>query len=207
MTIEFNDFKRALIEAIEQSIGFDDQTPEYEALLTNIKSLVNDFDGSFIDCIDDVLSVEVPNDKVDNFVSIIEDMTNVYAFDTETFDEDDTTIVTLYIDPDIVMFSDFDEDGYIIPDYSEGDFLTENKFITKFNSKGIKRRKFLCQKGFKYNKTTGACEKITGDEKFNRRLGLRRAVLTKKAGGEALKKRTAIKVRKAKKFRRNSGVK
>lgn len=88
----------------------------------------------------------------------------------------------------------------------DGEELDEVRKRIAVNSKGRKRVKMQCPKGFKYDAQTHACVKIGGAELATHRKAMIRALNTRKAGGEALKKRAAIKTKKALKFRAAFGL-
>ena len=83
--------------------------------------------------------------------------------------------------------------------------LDEVKRRVKVNAKGIKRIKMQCSKGFKWD--GNACVKITGAELAVSRVAKRKALITKRSQGNALKIRTLRKSRKAKRFRKTMGLK
>ena len=74
-------------------------------------------------------------------------------------------------------------------------------------SKGVKRIKMQCPKGFKFNAEAKACVKIAGDELAVRRKASVKALVSRKAGGNALKARAAVKTKKAMNFRKAMGLK
>ena len=76
------------------------------------------------------------------------------------------------------------------------------RLIIKVNSRGDKRRRIKCNKGMKLNAAKTACVPITGSEKNSKRLATRQMLRTKKAGGDALKRRTLRKRTKALKKRK-----
>lgn len=76
----------------------------------------------------------------------------------------------------------------------------------RVDARGTKTIKMKCQPGFKYNPATKTCEKITGAELAMHRKATRKALITKKNEGKALKVRVAKKIRKAKRFRKMLGL-
>jgi hypothetical protein len=88
--------------------------------------------------------------------------------------------------------------------YLEYHSCDEAKIITKVNSKGKKRKRMKCKPGFKLS--DGKCIPQSAGEKRNKKVGLRKAVRTKKAGGAALKRRTNLKRKKALRKRKNFGL-
>lgn len=197
LNVKYDEFLLSLTEAIDASVGSDDQTKEYVDTVETISNIVDDFYGEFIGNDDDVVVVELPTENVDDFINKIDETANIMGYDVSDDEQNDKRqFVTVYIDPAIVMFSsDLDDDAE----------LSEATIVTKFNSKNIRRKKYLCQAGFKHSSKTGACEKIGGIEKMDRRIGMRHAILTKKRGGMALKLRTVRKTRKALKYRKAAG--
>lgn len=81
------------------------------------------------------------------------------------------------------------------------------RLIVKVNSRGEKRRRIKCNKGMKLNPTGTACVPITGSEKNSKRIAARQMVRTKRAAGDALKRRTNKKRLKALKKRKQLGLK
>ena len=194
MTNKYEMFKNALLEAVETSVGADESIQAYTDVTDAIKVIADDLYGEYIGHMDDVIVVVVPTENVNEFIKQIDETPNVFGYEVGV-DDDNTAreYITIYIDPAVVMF-DSDEDE-----------MTEARFITKFNSKNIRKRKYLCQPGFKHNSGSGACEKIGGLEKMERRIGTRHAIITKKRQGNSLKLRTKIKATKAKKYRKQAG--
>lgn len=85
--------------------------------------------------------------------------------------------------------------------------LVEVRKRLQVNSKGRKRIKMQCGKGFKYDAGAKTCVKIAGDELAVRRKANIKALVSRKAGGAALKNRAQIKTKKAMKFRSAMGLK
>ena len=81
------------------------------------------------------------------------------------------------------------------------------RLIVKVNARGEKRRRIKCNKGMKLNPTGTACVPITGSEKNSKRIAARQMVRTKRAAGDALKRRTNRKRLKALKKRKQLGLK
>lgn len=75
------------------------------------------------------------------------------------------------------------------------------------NSHGTKRIKMQCAKGFKWSAADKACIKIAGAELATRRKASIHAVASRKAGGQSLKNRVAVKTKKAMHFRKSMGIK
>lgn len=193
MTNKYEMFKNALLEAVETSVGADEPTKAYNDVTDAIKVITDDLYGEYIGHMDDVIVVAVPTENSNEFIKQIDETPNVFGYEVGVDDDNASReYITIYIDPAIVMF-DADET------------MTEARFVTKFNSKNLRKRKYLCQPGYKHNNDSGACEKIGGLEKMDRRLGTRHAIITKKRQGNSLKLRTKIKATKAKKYRKQAG--
>lgn len=79
-------------------------------------------------------------------------------------------------------------------------------FIIKVNARAEKRKKLKCPAGMKPNAAGTSCVPMDASEKRNRRVGLRKANLNKKAQGTGLKTRTLRKQRKAMRFRKMMGL-
>ena len=80
------------------------------------------------------------------------------------------------------------------------------KIITKVNSKGMKRKKLKCPKGYKISPSGNTCVPITGSEKTEKRLAIIKAVRTRRQGGVAKKRKTTRKRLKAMRFRKSFGL-
>ena len=92
------------------------------------------------------------------------------------------------------------------PTDDDGQELDEIAKRIAVNHKGIKRIKMQCPKGFRYDAASHSCVKIGGAELANHRKAMVKALTTRKAGGEALKKRAAVRTKKAMKFRAAYGL-
>lgn len=85
--------------------------------------------------------------------------------------------------------------------------VVEARLITKVNSKGNKRKKLKCPRGYKIGDSGLSCVPITGSEKAKKRRAIKQALRTKKSKGEGYKKRTNRKRLKALKRRKSYGLK
>lgn len=101
----------------------------------------------------------------------------------------------------------FEQLGEAVAMDEHGMVLSEAVKKIQVNFKGAKRIKMQCPGGFKYSATDNACVKIAGDELAKRRKASVRAVVSRKAGGAALKTRAAIRTKKAMNFRKAMGLK
>ena len=77
----------------------------------------------------------------------------------------------------------------------------------RYNSHGVRSIKMKCMKGFKWDPTISACLKITGSEVAIMRRASRRALITKRSEGNALKVRFKRRINKAFRFRKMMGLK
>ena len=84
--------------------------------------------------------------------------------------------------------------------------LEEVKKRMQLNFTGKKRIKMQCAKGFKYDAGAKSCVKIGGDELAAKRKATIKALISRKAGGAALKNRANIRTKKAMKFRKAMGL-
>lgn len=85
------------------------------------------------------------------------------------------------------------------------DFLTE-VFVFRVHSNAQKQKKLVCPAGMKPNPGGTTCVPMQAGEKRNRKVGLRKAKITKKAAGPALQKRALVKRRKAMRYRKMMGL-
>lgn len=88
---------------------------------------------------------------------------------------------------------------------SFADFLKE-AFLIKVNSHGDKTRRLKCPEGYKLNDGGTACVPIPSSEKQEDRVAARKMVRTKKAEGASLKKRSAVRTKKALRYRKGFGL-
>lgn len=123
-------------------------------------------------------------------------------FDTIKDDHLFKFIVTVYLLPEIVDFNG-SEAVY------ESDEQIEEGAVRKIrvNSFGIKSVKMQCQKGSKWNPARKTCEVIVGQELSNKRMAIKHAIITKRAGGQVFKRRMVRKMRKADRYRKMMGLK
>lgn len=178
----------------------------YENIIEDLESNLFAIGADFVECEDDVIIAGFTDDDelataeeyVDNDASVEEH---------EIIEINGSPALVVYLNPAVVMFAidnSYVNDEQISNSYS--DAMTEAVMKIKVNSMDERRIKFKCNPGFKYNTTSHACEKISGTESVNRRMGLRHAILTKKAGGASLKLRTIRKAKKAMRYRKSMGL-
>lgn len=120
----------------------------------------------------------------------------IYYTDDELFDINDDGSMNSIEDLD-----DIDLSGLSAEELEQ---LDEVRRRIKVTSRGEKRVKMQCKPGFKWD--GNACIKISGAELATSRKSHRRAILTKKAQGSALKVRVIRKTKKAKRFRKAMGL-
>jgi hypothetical protein len=85
-------------------------------------------------------------------------------------------------------------------------YISEVTRRVRVNYRGIKKIKMTCGPGYKYNHKTMACEKIQGKALAVMRVGIRKALASKRQGGAALKNRTAARARRAQHYRKAFGL-
>lgn len=84
----------------------------------------------------------------------------------------------------------------------DADMGLSEVYKIKVNSKGKKRRKLKCQKGYHPNPQGTACVPMNASTKLHLKQGARKTKITKKAGGVGLKRRTAFKTKRALRYRK-----
>lgn len=149
--------------------------------------------------------------ELGTLIATFNSMNDVETFDDYlmTIDEVETSELIAYDDVEhifdvIVNFNPQDTVDTVLS-YVANDSLDEVKRQIKVNSKGVKRIKMKCGKGFKWDGS--ACVKITGAELAVSRIAKRKALITKRSQGNALKIRTLRKTRRARRFRKSMGLK
>lgn len=84
--------------------------------------------------------------------------------------------------------------------------LSEQRIVTKVNSRGDKKRRVKCRPGYKLNSSGTSCVPISGAEKATKRVAIRKALRTKRAKGAALQMRAKRKRLKAMRRRKSYGL-
>lgn len=149
---------------------------------------------NFLDWID--TNCEYVEDyEVSAFHTDAADQVEELVFDDISNDDPWKFELAVYLIPEIVTF------------YPEYELEEGMKRVLKVNSRGDKRIKMQCSKGFKWNEIRHSCEKITGVELATKRQAVKKAVRTKKSMGNVFKVRMVKKMKKAKKFRKGYGLK
>ncbi len=138
-----------------------------------------------------------------------------YDIESITDDRNFNFEFTIYLNPDIVAYDDYefdieDSEGAETGEQDLGESVEQIDEVTrkiKVNSMGKKRIKMQCARGFKWNPTTNACEKISGAELATMRKAIRKALITKKSEGSAFRLRVIRRTRKALRYRKQMGLK
>lgn len=90
-------------------------------------------------------------------------------------------------------------------EFVESETISE-EIITKVNSKGERRRRVKCKKGFKLNQDGTACVPISGGDKQKKNLAIKKAVRTKNQAGQGAKNKANRLRAKANKRRKSMGL-
>lgn len=209
---------------MQNFIEFDKSTLcEDKDLALNILGIIKTYNGSApVDIEDDYVSTTVPSkEQLDNILNALPaDVEYDVLVTSLDSDFDETKIVQVSDGGDEQEDEEYeidedDLDGYtsvfdlIIYTYNMEDIsedqLDEIKRVIKVNSRGKRRIKMKCKKGYKFDGRK--CVKISGKELVNKRRGIRKAVRTKRSKGSGYAKRSARLRKKAVKKRRNMGLK
>jgi len=142
--------------------------------------------------VEDILTL--PEDTVFGFIIYLDD--DYITYDGEDDDLEESTV-----------FGQGEAAPFTFDAFGRAQTLEEVKRKVKMNFKGKKRIKMQCNPGFRYDPSTKACVKIGGAEIAKKRKANIRALVTRKAGGAALKKRAKLRTKKAMKFRAAMGLK
>lgn len=143
---------------------------------------------------DDNADVAYSNVEADELVHVEDPYQDLKDMDYEDLEGED--------DEDGV-YGDYEELDESISDYTR---IDEAKIIVKVNSKGQKRRRVKCKRGFKLNPKGSACVPIAGKEKATKKLAIRKSVRTKKSKGAGYKTKVNRKSSRAKKKRKSMGL-
>jgi len=158
--------------------SIEDDTITITTDYTKTLSLIVEFDEYYKDYVDYMIFYEGEELSLEDLMT----------FD-EHGDDKFTMVISLY---------NAEYENNELPDDAE---INEAKRVIKVNSKGQRRIKMQCKKGFKF--TNGKCVQITGKERINRKLAIRKAVKTKKAKGSGFLKNMIKKRNKALKKRKS----
>lgn len=201
---------------LQESVSFIDLSEEEYDIVSNIQANARSFGAKDVSYNFGVAVVDFSSKKaVEDFTSWLDTDSNVENYEIEVLYNDDGTevvsdisfedisddhlfefIVTIYIDPSIVDYSMLDDENI-----SEG---VVRKI--RVNSLGLKTVKMQCQKGSKWDSERRTCVMIAGQELSIKRQAIKKSILTKRAGGMTLKRRTIRKMKKADKFRKMMGL-
>jgi len=188
----------------------------------DILGIIKTYSGSAqVDIEDDYIVTDVPTMRqVDQIIAALPDDIDYEVLVHSINDDFDSSVISTCDDDDSDDDYDTDDDHDIdldnIPDNStfhliiytyntsDDDDLTEVKRRIKINSKGKRRVKMQCKKGFKYDGKK--CVKISGKELVNKRRAVRKSVRTKKSKGSGYQKRIARLRNRATKKRKGMGL-
>ena len=123
----------------------------------------------------------------------IETSDDIDEIDFDSLDDDIHTY-EIYVYLDNASYDEMDE---------ETD-LNERKRVIKVTSKGKRRIKIKCNKGFKYDGRK--CVKIGGTEAIKKRKAIKKSVRTKKAKGAGYARKSSRLRKKAMKKRKSMGL-
>lgn len=174
----------------------------------NAQQFIDYLDGE--DCVE-AYDVTVSGDAVPEDADIL-DLPEETVFGFAIYlDGEEVTYEGVDVDSDEMPEEDEELEESARPvaadEYGVVETLAEAKKRIQVNFTGKKRVKMQCAKGFKYDATAKTCVKIAGDELATRRKASIKALVSRKAGGAALKNRAALRTKKAMKFRSALGLK
>lgn len=191
---------------------------EDKDLALNIVGIIKTYNGSApVDIEDDFVATTVPSrEQLNNILAELPPEVDYDVMVTNLSDDfDDSKISAVPDDEDEYEIDEDDVDEYtsvfdlIIYTYNMEDMsddqLDEIKRIVKVNSRGKRRIKMKCKKGYKFDGRK--CIKISGKELVNKRRAIRKSVRTKRSKGSGYAKRSVRLRKKAIKNRHNMGLK
>lgn len=144
----------------------------------------------------DVMVTNLKADFDDAKIRVASDGGDEQEDEEYEIDEDDVDDnVTIF---DLIIYT------YNMEDIEE-DQLDEIKRIVKVNSRGKRRIKMKCKKGYKFDGRK--CVKISGKELVNKRRAIRKSIRTKRSKGSGYKKRIVRLTKRAVRKRRSMGLK
>jgi len=144
----------------------------------------------------DVMVTNLKAEFDDAKIRVVSDGGDEQEDDEYEIDEDDVDdYATVF---DLIIYT------YNMEDIGE-DQLDEIKRIVKVNSRGKRRIKMKCKKGYKFDGRK--CVKISGKELVNKRRAIRKSVRTKRSKGSGYKKRIVRLTKRAVRKRRSMGLK
>lgn len=172
----------------------------------NAQQIIDFLDGE--DCVD-AFDVSVDGDDVEDKAILDLPEETVFGFSVY-LDGDEVTYEGVDVADDAEVGDGKDLEESARPVFVDGFGiavpLEEVKKRMQVNFTGKKRIKMQCAKGFKYDATAKSCVKIGGDELASKRKATIKALISRKAGGAALKNRANIRSKKAMKFRKAMGL-
>lgn len=191
---------------------------EDKDLALNIVGIIKTYNGSApVDIEDDYVATTVPSrEQLNNILAELPPEVDYDVMVTNLSDDfDDSKISAVPDDEDEFEIDEDDVDEYttvfdlIIYTYNMEDMsddqLDEIKRIVKVNSRGKRRIKMKCKKGYKFDGRK--CIKISGKELVNKRRAIRKSVRTKRSKGSGYTKRSVRLRKKAIKKRHSMGLK
>lgn len=191
---------------------------EDKDLALNIVGIIKTYNGSApVDIEDDFVATTVPSrEQLNNILAELPPEVDYDVMVTNLSDDfDDSKLSAVPDDEDEYEIDEDDVDEYtsvfdlIIYTYNMEDMsddqLDEIKRIVKVNSRGKRRIKMKCKKGYKFDGRK--CIKISGKELVNKRRAIRKSVRTKRSKGSGYAKRSVRLRKKAIKKRHNMGLK
>ena len=191
---------------------------EDKDLALNIVGIIKTYNGSApVDIEDDFVATTVPSrEQLNNILAELPPEVDYDVMVTNLSDDfDDSKISAAPDDEDEFEIDEDDVDEYtsvfdlIIYTYNMEDMsddqLDEIKRIVKVNSRGKRRIKMKCKKGYKFDGRK--CIKISGKELVNKRRAIRKSVRTKRSKGSGYTKRIVRLRKKAIKKRHSMGLK
>lgn len=144
----------------------------------------------------DVMVTNLKADFDDAKIRVVSDGGDEQEDEEYEIDEDDVDdYATIF---DLIIYT------YNMEDIEE-DQLDEIKRTVKVNSRGKRRIKMKCKKGYKFDGRK--CVKISGKELVNKRRAIRKSIRTKRSKGSGYKKRIVRLTKRAVRKRRSMGLK
>lgn len=165
-------------------------------VVQTINDLATSMNATDIDYEDGLFEVCFADEETAiEFSDQADDLEEVEEVEVVQFENGSICVFVSLFASDTVAF-DYDDE--------EDDQIDEVKRLVKVNAQGKRRIKMKCRPGFKWNGKT--CIKISGQELATKRIAKRKAIITKRSQGSALKVRVLRKTRKARRFRKAMGL-
>lgn len=193
----------------EAFIGYDIDNPPSIEELNIIASMTTMFRAKDAEVESGVIIATINRQYTDFCVEFLENVKGVdtYTFETSDVIDSGSVLVTIYLEQDLVSVTD----QSLFYDEAEQDrireVITEVLHKYKVNSRGIKTKKAVCAKGYRFDREENICKKMDSVEMMHLRKGAKRALLTKRGLGTGYLNRIKIKAKRADKFRKAFGIK